>query len=341
VIQVADGFVLGGSTKSFGMGGEDFWLVKTDFNGKHEWNHTYGGPADDVFREGIQTADGGFALLGGTWSYGAGGQDWWFVKTDASGKAEWNRTYGGSVNDRGLSIVETFDGGFGLAGGTQSYGPGGADYWLIKTDALGQPEWNHTYGGPNDDFGKAVIQTDDNGFAHAGGTTSFGLGFSDLWLVKTNVSGHHEWNQTYGGHGGEGHCEAVVQTADGGFALALETSSYGVGGDDFWLVRADVNGHHLWNKTFGGSADEHARYMIQNTNGEFVLVGWTKSYGAGGQDVWLMKTRDHIDSTPTTGDTVTTTTEESSTQTTPSWTLLIGLMFITTLLILRKGRENR
>lgn len=118
--------------------------------------------------------------------------------------------------------------------------------------------------------------------------------------------------------------------ADGGFALALETSSCGFGGDDFWLVRTDVNGHHLWNKTFGGSADEHARNMIQLTNGEFVLAGWTKSYGAGGQDVWLIKTSD---SPPT--------TEETTPRPSSSWTLLISLMSVTTLLILRKGKKHR
>jgi hypothetical protein len=334
VIQLSDGYAIAGNTKSFGAGARDFWLIKTDTNGLHEWNCTYGGPADDVFREIIHTSDGGFALLGGTSSYGIGDQNWWLVKTDVNGEPEWNMTYGGSLNDRGLSLIQTSDGGFALEGGTTSFGAGGSDYWLIKTDANGQPEWNQTYGGSQDDFGNVIIQTSEGGFAIAGGTKSYGMGNYDLWLVKTNASGHHEWNQTYGGGGDEGHCESFVQTKDGGFALGVETTSYGAGDADFWLVRTDSSGQHMWNKTFGGFVDDWPQFIIQTTTGEFVLAGWTLSYGAGGSDAWLIKTTDSAGTTTTT---MTTTTTKPG----PGFEYSVLILGISVFFIAQKWKRRR
>jgi predicted secreted protein len=141
----------------------------------------------------IQTSDGGYALAGSTQSFGAGSWDFWLVKTDAAGNAQWNRTYGGTSDDEAYALVQTVDGGYALAGYTGSIGAGYYDFWLVKTDASGNEQWNKTYGGTGDDDASALVQTGDGGYALAGRTESFGAGNYDFWLVKTDVESGLAW----------------------------------------------------------------------------------------------------------------------------------------------------
>ena len=220
IVQTSDGgYALAGVTGSYGAGGGDFWIVKTDSSGNEEWSKTFGGERDDWARSVIQTSDGGYALAGGTDSYGAGGEDFWIVKTDSSGNEEWSKTFGGENDDWAYSVVQTSDGGYVLAGSTMSYGAGGEDFWLVKTDSSGNEEWSKTFGGVNRDWARSVIQTSDGGYALAGG-----------WLLKTDSSGNEEWSKTFGGANG-GTAWSIVQTSDGGYALA------GGSGANFWLVK--------------------------------------------------------------------------------------------------------
>ena len=138
------------------------------------WNKTYGGTKDDDAEALVQTNDGGYAVAGQTMSSGAGLEDFWLVKTDASGNMQWNKTYGGTSYDEAWALVQTTDGGYALAGRTASFGAGGYDFWLVKTDASGNMQWNKTYGGTNDDFAFALVQTSDGGYALAGCTGSLG-----------------------------------------------------------------------------------------------------------------------------------------------------------------------
>jgi hypothetical protein len=188
VIQASDGgYVLAGSTYSFGAGDNDAWLVKTDSFGIMQWNKTYGGAYHDE-STAIQAIDGGYILTGNTKSFGAGAQDWWLVRTDSSGIMQWNKTYGGAYSDIGAySFVHSSDGGYVLAGYTESFGAGGADVWLVRTDSSGNMQWNKTYGGPNHDYANWIIQTCDGGYALAGHTESYGAGGGDIWLIKLGL----------------------------------------------------------------------------------------------------------------------------------------------------------
>ncbi|MFX0124226.1 MAG: hypothetical protein ACFFAE_11360 [Candidatus Hodarchaeota archaeon] len=290
VIQAADGgFVLVGYTRSYGAGESDMWLVRTNAYGQQEWNATFGGSGIDAAWSAIQTVDGGYALAGDTLSYGAGESDMWLVKTNAYGQQEWNTPFGGSDKDTGKAVIQTTDGGFVLVGDTRSYGAGESDMWLVKTDTHGNHEWNTTFGGPKRDTGRSIIQTTDGGFALVGYTRSFGAGESDMWLVKTDVHGNHEWNTTFGGPKGDTGW-SVIQIADGGYALVGDISSYAAGESDIWLVKTDANGIQEWNKTFGGPGIDAAWSLIQTTDWGFVLAGHTSSYGAGSIDMWLLKT---------------------------------------------------
>lgn len=287
IVETSDsGYVLFGHTNSFGAGNWDFWLVKTDRNGDMEWNKTYGGSGRDEGRALVQTPDGGYAMAGFTDSFGSGGLDWWLVKANSIGEMEWNRTYGTGLNEYAYALILLED-GFAIAG--QSGPHASSNAWLMKVDSLGNHQWDETYGGTSSDLALSAIRTDDGGFAMTGYTRSFESGDQDFWLVKTDETGNMEWLQTYRG-AKDDHARHVIQTEDDGYAILGATSSQGVGGDDIWLVKTNSSGDAEWNQTYGGAMEDWGDSIVQTSSGAFVLAGWTKSYGAGNTDFWLLKT---------------------------------------------------
>lgn len=157
---------------------------------------------------------------------------------------QWNQVYGGTRDDDAHSVIQTSDGGYAIAGETNSFGAGGNNAWLVKTDSSGNMQWNETYGGAGSDEAYSVVKTSDEGYAIAGGTTSFGATKGDFWLVKTDASGILQWNETYGGVGGST-AQSITQTNDGGFALAGYVDSSGTAGTgkiDFYLVKTNPDG---------------------------------------------------------------------------------------------------
>ena len=240
VKQTIDGgYIISGYTISYGAGSKDFWLLKTAANGNEEWNQTFGGSSVDEAHSVQQTTDGGFIVAGVTRSFGAGSTDFWLIKTDTNGNEEWNQTFGGSSEDVAYSVQQTTDGGFIVAGETKSYGAGSSDFWLVKTDANGNEEWNQTFGlvGSRYDIAYSVQQTTDGGFIVAGRNEG------DYWLIKTDTNGNEEWNQTFGGSSFDV-AYSVQQTTDGGFIVAgrkdVELSN-----KDFLLIKTDEEGNTL------------------------------------------------------------------------------------------------
>ena len=227
VQQTTDGgYILGGKTASFGAGYYDFWLVKTDANGDSVWSRTFGDTGHDACHSVKQTSDGGYILAGRYGVPGAADDDFMLIKTDDAGNMMWSQTYGGNSYDYCMSVIECSQGGYVLAGYTMSYGVSSHDYWLIKTDALGNPEWDHTYGGGGIDKCQKVMELEDGGFLLGGYSESFGAGEYDYWLVRTGVSGEMLWNKTFGGDQID-ECNDFLQTDDGGFVLAGHSRSYG------------------------------------------------------------------------------------------------------------------
>jgi hypothetical protein len=269
-----------------GTNAGDFLLVKTDAAGNMQWSQMYGTPYFDEAYALIQTRDGGYALAG-SYSYTVPNPDrtycyGWFVKTDVAGNIEWNQTYGGGY-EQVFALVQTSDSGYALAGYSGSYGAGSYDFWLIKTDASGNMQWNETYGGGGDDTAFALVQASDFGYTLAGRTGSFGAGSYDFWMVKTDSQGNMQWNQTYGGAGWDEAC-ALVKTSDGGYALAgLANFGY------FWLVKTDAFGIMQWNRTYVNTATSgEAQALVQTTDGGYAMAGWTN--GPGLYDFGFVKT---------------------------------------------------
>ena len=193
------GYIIAGSAASFGAGGGDVYLIKTNVYGDTLWTRTYGGTYYDGGFSVQQTSDGGYIVAGYTGSFGAGG-DVYLIKTNAFGDTLWTRTYGGTSYDLGNSGQQTSDGGYIIAGYTNSFGAGGYDVYLIKTNSQGDTLWTRTYGGTNVDVGESVRQTSDGGYVITGTTGSFGAG-GDFYLIKTNATGDTLWTRTCGGAG--------------------------------------------------------------------------------------------------------------------------------------------
>jgi len=283
------GYVLTGSTNSYGNGDSDVYLIKTDGNGDSLWTRTFGGENQDYCNSVQQTTDGGYIITGRTESYGAGNKDFYLIKTDGNGDSLWTKTFGGTSFDNGISVQQTNDGGYIILGGTESYGAGNRDIYLIKTDGNGDSLWTKTFGGASQDFGNSVQQTNDGGYIVTGVTESYGAGNKDAFLIKTDASGDSLWTKTFGGSKFD-LGNSVQQTNDGGYIVTGRTASFGAGSLDVYLIKTDGNGDSLWTKTFGGSSFDLGFSVQQTTDGGYIIIGGTDSYGNGDRDVYLIKT---------------------------------------------------
>jgi hypothetical protein len=289
LIQTSDGgYAIAGYTSSFGAGNYDVYVVKLDATGNLQWTKTIGGPENEEGCSLIQTSDGGYAIAGSTISFGAGDWDVYLVKLDAHGNLQWTKTIGGKEEDVGFSLIQTSDGGYAIAGYTKSLGAGGEDVYVVKLDAKGNLQWTKTIGGPDDESGTSLIQTSDGGYAIAGYTSSFGAGEWDVYVVKLDAKGNLQWTRTIGGKKVEVGV-SLIQTSDGGYAIADFTSSFGAGETDVYVVKLDASGNLQWTKTIGGPKDDWGRSLIQTSDGGYAIAGATKSFGAGEDDVYVVK----------------------------------------------------
>jgi hypothetical protein len=286
VQQTQDGgYIVAGSTESFAAGRKAAWLIKTNAYGDTLWTKTYGGWYNFGFSV-QQTRDGGYILAGGAESGNA--NDAWLAKLDADGNVTWNKTYGGAGYEGIVSVRQTQDCGYIVAGYTSSFGAGGYDVWLIKTDSSGDSVWTRTYGGTGEEEGYSVQQTRDGGYAISGCTDSYGAGVLDAWLIKTDTHGDTIWTRTYGSFSYE-RGWSVQQTPDDGYIIAGYMCDIGAGGGDVWVVKTDASGNKAWDLALGGTSDDLGYSVQQTKDGGYVVVGTTESFGAGGEDVWLIK----------------------------------------------------
>ncbi len=290
LIQTSDGgYAIAGSTRSFGAGELDVYLVKLDANGNLQWTKTIGGPASEEGNSLIQTSDGGYAIAGSTTSFGAGEWDVYLVKLDASGNLQWTKTIGGPASEAGNSFIQTSDGGYAIAGSTTSFGVGQLDVYVVKLDASGNLQWTKTIGGENNDWGLSLIQTSDGGYAIAGSTTSFGAGGADVYVVKLDANGNLQWTRTISEPGSIKTGFSLIQTSDGGYAIAGLTSSFGPRLADVYVVKLDSTGNLQWTRTIGGENEDLSLSLIQTSDGGYAIAGVTKSFGAGKKDVYFVK----------------------------------------------------
>lgn len=250
--------------------------------GQTYFQFTYGGSDSDYGHSVQQTADGGYILFGQTRSFGAGSQDMYLVKTNASGIQQWQKTFGGINVEFGISLRQTTDGGYILCGSFSGFG--NDSLALIKTDALGNLVWNKRYSDPSGrDVGHSVYQTTDGGYIASGWTgTSF---MEDIYLVKTDMNGVEQWNKVFPSTGREyGVC---VKQVGGNYLILGETDCKGHGGRDMYFLKTNSSGDTLWTRTFGTAAHEIGRSFYPTTDGGYVLLGYEDQPGG---NLYMVKT---------------------------------------------------
>ncbi len=305
VIQTSDGgYAIAGSTQSFGHGGWDMWLVKTNPDGQIQWNQTYGTVNDDSGSQIIQLIDGGYAVVGSIWNQTSSRADLFLVRVDSQGNAIWNLEYpmtNPSYDPSGLmtryggssSIVQGVDGSFVLCF-TRNYRSSSgmqamADMGVIKVNATGQVIWEklcNPYGMESE--ANKIIQTTEGGYALAGFWTGVSGGVGALCLIKIDANGTQQWVNTFGDNNQFDIALSLIQTLEGGYAITGYTNSKGY--PDFCLIKTGPLGDQTWFKTFGGTGDDQAYSLVQTTDGGYALAGYTDSFGAGGHDIWLVRT---------------------------------------------------
>ena len=299
-------------------GYSDYWIVKSNSTGSIVWQKCLGGSRGDYASSVQQTSDGGFIVAGWTWSNDGdvsgnhGGSDYWVVKLNSSGRIVWQKCLGGSDDDGASSIQQTSDGGFIVAGVTESNdgdvsgNHGGKDCWVVKLNPSGDIVWQKCLGGSDDDGASSIQQTSDGGFIVAGctwsndGDVSGNHGGPDFWVVKLNSSGDIIWQKCLGGSDDDG-ASSIQQTSDGGFIVTGSTGSNDgdVSGNhsnwDYWVVKLNSSGRIEWQKCLGGSDFDDTYSIQQTSDGGFIVAGYTESNDGdvsgnhGRTDYWVVK----------------------------------------------------
>lgn len=284
-----NGYIIAGSTESFGAGASDMYLIKTYANGDTIWTTTCGMLYSEYGYSIQQTSDSGYIITGRISSFSVGGFDVFLVKLDEDGNILWAKFIGDIGWDVSYSVEGTSDGGYIIGGSTLMNGSDW-DVYLVKTDADGDTMWTKTYGGMEWDVGFEIQETSDTGFILVGMTESSGAGSFDIYLIKVDSLGNTLWTRTHGDVGwDEGY--SVQQISDGGYILVGATESLGEGDFDIYFSRTYPNGYALWTEIYGG--DEHdVGYSVKETSDSgYIIAGKTKSFGSGLYDVYLIKTQ--------------------------------------------------
>lgn len=283
-----------------------------------QWQKSLGGSFMEESPDIQQTSDGGYIVAGASASVNGdvtgnhGNRDFWVVKQDPNGNIQWQKSYGGSGIDRANSVRQTSDGGYIIAGGTESNNGdvsgnhGGSDFWIIKTDANGNLQWQKTFGGSGYDIAQAVRQTTDGGYIVAGiassndGNISGYHGVRDYWVVKTDASGNLQWQKPLGGESTD-EASSIEQTPDGGYIVVGTSSSMGGditgnhGNGDFWVVKLNTQGNIQWQKSLGGSNTDKASAVQPTSDNGYIIAGSSISNNGnvsmnhGNFDYWIIK----------------------------------------------------
>jgi Secretion system C-terminal sorting domain len=288
------GYIISGVASSFADFAGDIYLIKLNTDGDTIWTKTYGGIGYEWGASVQQTSDDGYIICGQTPAFGAGGFDTYLIKLNATGEITWTKTYGGSAQELGFTVQQTSDGGYLIAGLTDSFGAGANDFYLVKTDEIGTLVWSKTYGESGTESSIVALQTSDGGYI-IGGTTENTLGplGPNMCLIKTNSTGDTLWSKQYGGSLID-ECYGVRQTLDGGYIMSGKSFSFSTSGDyDAYIIKVNGAGDTQWSKTYGesgsGAANDIGYSIQQTTDGGYIIAG-ESVLGAGIKNAYLIKT---------------------------------------------------
>ncbi|MGB6267594.1 MAG: hypothetical protein WBF67_01170 [Olleya sp.] len=318
--QSMDGDVTNKNDESY-----DVWVLKYNADIELEWQNTYGGSNDERGNDIIQTQDGGYAITGFTFSNDGdisinnGQEDFWVIKIDAQGNLVWEKTFGYSGIDTGISILQTNDGGYfvtGILDVTASEGAGntrnaqaqhaGGDYWALKLDQSGTIQWSKYFGGLLTDTPFDAIQTEDNGFLMVGSSDSEDTDISnnkgsyDFWITKVSSTGVLQWEKSFGSTEID-EARAIIKSGDGNYFIVGDTRgdntdvSTNLGAADVWLIKISPTGQLLWDKSYGGENFDVGLAIATTNDDGFVICGSSRSASGnvtenqGQNDAWVFK----------------------------------------------------
>ena len=254
-----------------------------------QWIKTFGGSGDDHALKLQQTSDGGYIVAGQTYSFEHDRLDLRVLKFDPNGTIEWENTYTRLESNNILSIQQKNDGGFIIAGYKIPDAPYHyTTFWILNLDQAGNIDPQGVFSWYFDSLIRSIQQTSDEGYILAGYTWSFGAGAEDIWVLKLSSSGDVEWQRTYGGSSGD-RASFIQQAGDGGYVVTGYTRSFGAGDGDIWVLKLSSSGDVEWQRTYGGSGDDGASFIQQTGDGGYVVAGYTRSFGAGERDIWVLK----------------------------------------------------
>jgi len=251
--------------------------------------YTYGGIQNEVCNQIKPTYDKGYIMIGTTNSFGCGNTGMYAIKIDSSGNHKWSESYGGSGNQEGFSVAPTFDHGYAFVGLTDSYGYGGYDVFLVKTDSIGKVLWQKTYGGPDWDFGYSIQQLPDSGFIICGQTYSYGAGNGDVYIVRTNKHGDTLWTKAIGGTGYDGGNSICVEN-DSLYAIVGNTTSFGKGDTDVYFIMIDDKGRIKKDTTYGSTYNDVGNSIRKTLDHGYIIFGSTDSISHHIPNEMLIKT---------------------------------------------------
>ncbi len=281
-------FVAVGRTGSEVKNTSDFWAVKFTNSGEIIWNKHYGGPYIEWALSVVNLSDTGFVLAG---FEQFNTTDALLIKINQNGDSLWSKSYGGSENDWIGNVITTFDNNLFLTGFTCSFNETHSeDVWLLKTNLNGDTIWTKTYGGNQNDWGRAAVQCADSGFCIAANTETFGNGGTDAWLIRTDENGDSIWTKTFGGAEDDWLYAAIDETNSKKIVAGGGTHSFGNGDADGWLIETSASGDSLFMRTYGGESFDLINNIKADTDNSFILAGHSSSYNPVTTDAWLLKT---------------------------------------------------
>ncbi|MCP4583730.1 MAG: T9SS type A sorting domain-containing protein [candidate division Zixibacteria bacterium] len=288
VIQASDGgYIMAGNSQQYGRAINEIYLVKTNALGHLEWDRTYtpgeqshlGLSACSI----LELGDGGYLIAGSAIQFGPVYGRFVLIRTDSSGDSLWSRTYAGSNFGAWAScLIETTDGNFIISGRN------GFESYLTKISDDGDVLWYQSYLLGSRSIASSIAQADDGGFIIAGTFLYSGEVQSDIYIMKTDENGNAWWTGPFGGVEDDS-AYAISQASDGSYLIAGTTNSFGDGRSNVYLVRADENGGLLSTRTYGGVNDDGVSSMYRTNDGDFMVAGYTASFGAGSFDCWVLK----------------------------------------------------
>ena len=288
VLKVSGGYVITGTTGSFGAGSYDFCALKIDLVGDLIWQRTYGGSGYERAYGAALLSDSSMAITGQSASYSSGGDDFYIVRIDQNGDVLSSTSVGGTGNEHSWGVTESYDKGLLVSGTTWTYGAGGSDIYVVRLDSNATIEWTGVYGGTDSDVSYSIAATPDSGAVVSGYTSSYGSGSRNMFILKLDKDGNQDWSKTYSGSGWEfGYSVGVY---DDGYIAAGRTNTFGGGNNDGYAVRTDLAGDTLWTRAYGGSGSDH--FWLEGhttTDGGYLTTGTSTTYGSGVVSEYLVK----------------------------------------------------